>query len=182
MNSNYNGNLTEQVERVKTKKFSINVLDILIIIVILASVAGIAFRILSSDKDYSPADMKEYKIGFSVSDIADTTALAIHGSDIVYNVDGKAIGTVIGGKNDTLSTVAAKYTVLNSEGKYVEVSYPDSGRVDAVGELVCKGISESDGRFILLGEYTVTVGDVISVHTETVDFSITVISIAQIQS
>lgn len=177
MNTNFN-NKSEQTAN--PKKNALNALDILIIIIVIASVAGIVFRIVSADKKIKPEEMDEFKIGFAVYDIADTTAAEVFGGDTVYDGDGNEIGTVIGGKTDSLTAVAAKYFIEDANGKYVEVSYPDSGRVDASGEILCRGYTESDGSFVLRGEKIVTPGDRIQVHTSTVDFIITVLSVTPV--
>lgn len=168
-------------------KVRFRALDVVIILLVLATVVGVYFRYNILDALTSRRDLKEYTVSFSVEDIRYTTPNYMKVGDTVYFADsGDEIGKLIEASDDTsniaLSITPASELFLGSDGNYEEIFYPNSEtRVDATGRMICIGTYSDESGFLLGGTKYIAPGDVISVKTElvTVSFTIQEIELAQ---
>ena len=169
---------------VKTPKArKINALDIFIIILVIASIAGIIYRHYSSGLPTKTDAEASYEVYFSVKDISFTTPSYLNTDDKIYFESGEFFGNLLN-NNDTdtssaLVVTPANIVLTDENGNYVSTMYPDGSRVDANGSMLCKCVKTEDGRYLLGGTKYITPGEEISVRSELVDLKITITSIAE---
>ena len=169
---------------VRTAKIrKINALDIFIIVLVIASVAGIIYRQYGSGFTTKSDVEASYEVHFSVDDISFTVPSYLNTNDKIYFESGEFFGNLLN-NNDTDSESAlvvtpANVVIVDEGGNYVSVMYPDGSRVDANGSLLCKCVKTSDGRYLLGGTKYITPGEEISVRSELVDLKIKIMSISE---
>lgn len=188
------------------KKFKINVFDILIIILVLACIAGIVIRYTVLEKIDEASAFDAYNVYFSVSAITNSEVEALNntlreeanGESWVFLSDGTTkVGDMIKDKNqhnEMLSPNPSQIEMKDENGKTVLVPY--SAENSAIGEnkeihenrhirydienilIVCEGFYSSEtGSFLLNGSMNIAPGSVIEVQTKYGDFSLKVTSI-----
>lgn len=165
-------------------RIRIKALDIVIILLIIASIIGIYFRYNILDTLTGAKNQKDYAVSFQVNDIRYTTEKYINVGDMVYYTDGSALGKVIEATTDSknaLIVVPTQKNFISENNEIVSVSYPTNTRIDASGRLLCKGTKKDNGYFLVDGTKSIAPGDKISVRTALVTFEITVTSIEGIE-
>ena len=164
-----------------------NVLDLIILILLVASIVAIGYRYYTRSGQGKSQLMTDAEVSFEIKDAVFTLPSYVRTGEILYREDGTPLGTLqnnnAGDENTALFVSAASLLVSDEDGNYVRVSYPDSSRVDCIGSMVCRGTFEQDGAFLLDGTTYLTPGDAIRVHTETAAFTvvITACSAASVQ-
>lgn len=165
------------------KSRKINALDIFIIILVIASVAGIIYRQYTSDLPTKTEGEASYEVHFSVKNISFTVPSYLKTDDKIYFETGDFFGNLLNNNDndqDSALVVTPASVVLTDEnGNYVSAMYPDGSRVDANGSILCKCVKTADGRYLLGGTRYITPGESITVRTELVDLTITITSVAQ---
>lgn len=170
----------------KNKRSShFNVLDALIIILIIAMVVGIYFRFNVVDHFSGMKEQKEYVISFSVDDIRATTPEFIKVGDEFYLENEELFGTLISeseGSASALNITPALKLFTDSNGAVVPAYYPNNQtRIDAKGRLSCLGSYSEDVGFCLDGTKYFAPGQTVSLHSELVSVTVTIISIEAAQ-
>lgn len=144
-----------------TKKHKFNIIDALIIIVIAAIIAGAAFLLLRDKPEEVKQDTVtiEYVVEFRKvrDELKDNIAA---GDTVIDSVAKYYIGEVV-----DVESEAALFTNGNHlyEGKAVVGTYP--GYSDIRATIVCEATIGGNGRYILSGGYSVSVGSRVDVRT-----------------
>lgn len=142
-----------------------NIFDVIIIVLILASIGAMVARAhytANAKKNYAAADVE-----FSVLGVSDVTANAIISGQTVYLVDNdSSIGQIL-----SVEVVPSKTTVEDAEGKLIELPHPD--KKDVRGVALLSGIYTDDG-FMIDGKYPASAGKTIHVYTPKVDCIFTI--------
>lgn len=161
------------------------VLDAVILLLIVAVVAGIYFRTHIMDWITNQRNVKEYTVTFAIDNIRYTTPnyLSI-GDEVFFSENGDDFGTLIE-ESDDASNIALN-VMPASEWVYIDgvatrVSYPDETRVDVKGRLLCEGSYSDDGGFLVNGTTYIAAGQTISAQTELVSFSLRVLTIEAVE-
>lgn len=164
---------TQRSEKQSERKF--NIIDVFIIILVLLCVLGIVFRSQMAEWIGVEKKTEEYKLSFKVSEIRYTSDKFFQAGSSVYLDSGNALlGTIDG--NCTI--LPAEVYVDGPDGVPVKVNCPENTYIDVNGVIKCLGI-EKDGGFYLGGTYSVAPGSELKVHTEMMNFVITVTEISK---
>ena len=152
------------------------VLDIVIILLVLVSLVGIYFRSNIVEFISSARNLESYSVGYSIENIRLTTTDCMNDGDILYfSDDGSELGVLKNSSDNTgLFSLRAPTTqsFTKSNGETVKLSYPNESRVDVKGRFACEGRYSDDGSFLVNGTKHISKGQLISVRTETVTFTL----------
>ena len=161
-------------------KRKFNVIDAMIIVIVLLLIVAVCFRskineIVSFDKRVS-----DYKISFKVSSISDSSYDYFLMEDSIWrNVYLDSPELLLGSIEGTPTKSPSTVYMSDEKGSIYGVEYPENSYVDISGQLRCSGIVKDDGCFYLSGNYVVSPGDVLRVHTLGLDFSLIVTDIGE---
>ena len=168
--------------KVKAKKrLGFNAIDALIIVLILAAIAGLVLRytVLNDVEDASSYDtyyitFKSGEIPQSACDAIDQTAKDADGENWVYLQNGTTrVGELTAG---SVTYLPSETLAEDKDGNKVVVHYPDL--FDATGMIKCAGfVSSETGAFRLNGKLDLAVGSELKVQTKYGDFVIEITAI-----
>lgn len=157
------------------KKLPFNIIDVFIFLFVLACFVGIVLKVGNFGVFKNNDDLDEYRIYFSVSDIAHTSGKYFAVGDSVRLV-GK--NTVMGRLERITSIEPTKVYVKDGDENIMSVSYPADTRVDIEGSIVSKGVMENMG-YMLGGVMHIAAGESYYVFTERLNFLLTVTDIVK---
>lgn len=160
----------------KKTKHKFNIIDVFIILLVVLCVIGVYFRGQIAEKIGIEKKVEEYQISFKVSEIRYTSSQYFYPGNSVYLDNGNIlVGTIEG----NCTVLPAEVYVDGPDGVPILSNYPKDTYVDITGALKCQGLEKSN-RFYLNGTYSLSPGSSLTVHTETVDFVMTITEIAKI--
>lgn len=171
----------------KNSSVRFRALDVVIIILILASVVGVYFRYNILDVLTGNRNLKDYIVSFEINGMLYSTENYINVGDKVYynNGNGKELGTLIEASEDAKNVLivrpAIKSFVPEGSDRSVEVSYPNDTRIDASGRMICRGSYSADSGFLVGGIDHLSAGDRIPIKTNLVTVEITVTNIEAVE-
>ena len=172
-------------EKKKNSRFpKFRFLDVVIILLIVAVIAGVFFRQNIPTIFGKAKDLTNVEVSFSVTNVNKNAIDAIDVGDVVYfDSDGSHFGTMTASSDDAkfaLSKLPA-YEVFFENGEYKTVYYPDeTNRVNAKGKIDCKGaFSNDDGSFMLNGSTYLAAGQTVVICTEKVTLEIVITDIVE---
>ena len=168
------------------KKFKIRVLDIVIVLLVIASIAGVYFRYNLIDVLTGAKNLDDYAISFSIKDVRYTTEAYFNIGDKVWFADGgDEIGTLMEASDDSKNALivvpATKTFLTEGNSRVIDVPYPVNTRIDATGRISCKGSYTAESGFLLGGKTHIASGDRFTVKTELVTVIIEGTSISLIE-
>jgi len=159
----------------KQTKVSFNIIDVFILIFVVACFVGLVMRIGNFSILDNNEDLNEYRIHFSVSDISsDSSDYFIMGDTITVADRGLVLGKLE--MIDSISPTEILVEVGYNEFK--KVKYPSETRVDISGTIISPGTMDYNG-FKLGGVTHIAPGETFLVHTEHMNFVMTVTDIAK---
>ncbi len=144
-----------------TKKHRFNIIDALIIIVIAAIIAVAAFFLLRDKPEEVKEDTVTIEYVVEFRKVRDEFKDNItEGDTVIDSVAKYYIGEVV-----DVNSGPAVFTNGNSiyEGKAVVGTYP--GYSDIRATVVCEAVIGGNGRYVLSGGYSVSVGSRVDVRT-----------------
>ena len=165
------------------KKFRINIMDILVILLILVCIGSIVFRAIAT-KDSFPT--KEYSVRFVVEDIKSSSYSYFggHGGEMVRLAkDGAELGYF--GSSFSQGTAVHTYTVEKDGKKETKQAiYPtftdndinSQQRCSIIGEILVEGNMGENGVFVN-GEYYLAPGMLVEIQTENIRTFIKIVDI-----
>ena len=163
----------QQNEKRSERKF--NVIDAFIIILALLCILGIVFRSQVAEFIGVEKNVEEYELSFVVSEIRYTSNKYFQAESEVYLDSGNLLlGTIEG----NCTFLPAEVYVDGPDGVPVKINCPPDTYIDVSGIIKCLGI-EKDGGFYLGGTYYIAPGSQLKVHTEMINFVITVLEISK---
>ena len=154
-------------------KFSVNVIDILIILFAVVCVVGLVLRAVNFSLPEPEEELERHKITFSVSGVSSASEKYFKiGDTVTLSDSGVKLGTI--SKKDSVKASTAY--VKNAAGETVAVEYPENTKIDVVCTANSEGLKDSDGYSLRDGKYIVP-GESYRVRTEHMDFVLTVLEI-----
>lgn len=174
-------NTSEKVKQKKERRFpKFHVFDAIIIILVIAIVAGVIFRYSVFDMLGNLKNQSEAQVTFSVNNIKDTTEHYVSIDDKVYfKSDGNKFGTIMESVENSsrpLVTSPASQSFFE-DGYAVTVNYPPETRINAEGKIKCQGVFGQDGSFMLNGSTYLSAGQKYVICTEKVTLEIMIMGI-----
>ena len=172
-------------------KPTFNVIDVLIIVVVIACVAGVALRYTVLNENWNQKNDEVYYItcrADSLAYSAYSTLLASsseQNDNWIYLDDGiTRLGTVSVSNSGTLAGVPETLKFKLSDGSEITASYAgDESENDVTwtltGKIRCNGSVSQDGGFLLNGKRYIGVNEKLSVYSKYCDFDLTVTGIAR---
>ena len=162
-------------------------LDVVIIVLLLASLVGVYFRYNIVDMLVGGRNLDDYAVSFEIKDIQDATKDKFEiGNKIYYRSNGDLLGELIPVTENSDAPVrhtpAIKSVVPTGTNEVVEIAYPEGTRIDVSARMMCKGRLSDDGGFLLDGTEYIAPGQSISVMTDYVTFDIVVTGITLIEN
>ena len=163
----------QQNEKSSERRF--NIVDVFIVVLVSLCILGVCFRGPVSKWIGIEKNVEEYKVSFEISEIRYTSDKYFQAGSKVYLDSGNALfGTIEG----NCSILPATTYVNGPDGVPVKVNYPKDTYVDVSGVIKCLGL-EKEGAFYLGGTYSIAPGTQLKVHTEMINFVITVTEISK---
>ena len=161
-------------------------LDVVIVVLILASVVGIYFRYNLMDMIVGSHNLQEYAVSFEIKDVQYATKDKFElGNKVYYKSSGEQLGELISVVENSDAVVhptpANKIVIPDGKNEAVEVSYPDGTRIDISARMICKGKYSDGVGFLVDGTEYLAPGQTISVMTDYVTFDIIITDIYLIE-
>ncbi|MBQ9079819.1 MAG: hypothetical protein IJY27_01995 [Clostridia bacterium] len=178
-------------QKISARRVRFNLLDGVIVLLVVLCIVGIVFRYSIMDSLGLGDEMAEYRVKFSVTGIDSTLPNYLGEGNTLYFADGVKAGKLCGiSEFSLLNEAAAGSTTLvcrtasvyidDGNGSLVLASYPSQTKIDAEGAFNCNGTYGDDSRFSIEGEKFVSVGQSVTVYTDTVTLNITITEIVPI--
>ena len=163
-------------ESTSKKKIRFNIIDVLIILLIVVSVVGIYFRNHIAEWIGMSTDLKDYSVTFKVTGIRATSEEYLFAGEKIYlDSPGMELGVIDG---NCIVSPSETYITMD-DGTVIAVPSPRDTYIDVIGDVKCRGAMRSDDGFYLDGSYLITPGMTLKVHTERLDFTVTVTNIEE---
>lgn len=161
-------------EKIKSNR-KFNIIDVFVIILAVICILGIYFR--GRIKEWIGIDkqLSEYQLSFKVSNIKYTSEKHfVIGEKIFLDTPELELGTIDG----SCVILSSEIYLKKTDGTTVKVNYPKNSYIDITGNIRCVGTEREDG-FYLSGTYSIAPGMTLNVHTEMLDFTLTVTDISK---
>ena len=133
-------------------KRRISAIDVLIVLLLLAAVVGVGFKVFAGNVGLFAGETQEYYVSYVVEGADSQISKYITEGSGFYTEDGTAFGTVTG---DVITTPAKIYN-MNSNGEYV-VSYSSGGEKEDISGTFLVRASETE-KGIVCGEKYISAG------------------------
>jgi len=148
------------------KKF--NIIDLVLILAVVAVIAGVAVRSGFTDKFSQKLDDGHIEYEFIINSIKATSADRFESGTKIYSqTTQKEIGEIL-----SVTTRSAEAYIELPSGEIVKTYIPD--RIDVIGKAKVKGNLDSDGRCMLDGTTHIAAGKNIFARTSDITFMFTV--------
>ncbi|MBO4229361.1 MAG: DUF4330 domain-containing protein [Clostridia bacterium] len=146
-----------------------NVIDVILLIAILAGIAGIVLRAGLNGTDPSKAESKA-RITILVESLLDESAGYLHEGDrFFFSGDNQLLGTV-----QSITQTPAEARVIDAEGKAVIVHYENRKDVRLILEI--SGLPTESG-FLINGNNYLGVGSTYQIYSKYTEIQCTVLSL-----
>lgn len=156
-----------------------NVLDIAIVLVLVAAIVVVGYRFYQTAAGKGEDDMKNVVMTFRVVEVPEAVAGTVKQNDTFYwDATGEELGLAldVSSEGESIFEVTpCKVTTKGENGEDVVVTLPV---VNLSGGMLCQGTIGEDGAFLLGGRTPVTPGQQLTVHTEEVTFTLTVMAVS----
>lgn len=173
---------------VSKKNIHFNWLDGAIILLIVLCIVGICFRYTIMDRLGMGNELKNCRVVFTVSCVDSTLPDFLAPGNTVYLSSGETAGHLASlyefssaapqlDNNAVLLVKPASLYVDDGNGGVVLASYPEGTKIDATGAFDCRGSFSRDGYFSIEGRKIVSVGQQLTLRTDTVTLNVTVTEI-----
>ena len=150
-----------------TKK-RFNIIDVILILAIVAVVAGVIIRSGFADSFSEKMDEGNIEYEFIINSIKATSDQYFDEGTVIYSqTTQKEIGKIL-----TVTTRPAEAYIELPTGEIVKTVIPD--RIDVIGTAVIKGNEDNDGRCMLDGTTHIAAGKNIYARTDDITFMFTV--------
>ena len=180
-----------QQQNILSRKVRFNILDAVIVLLVVLCILGICFRYSIMDSLGLGSELAEYTVEFSVTGLDGTVPEFLGKGNALYFADATPAGVLCGVSDfSNMTAISAgsatliikPYTTYVDDGKgaVVSAAYPESKLVNADGAFRCNGAYGSDGRFVVEGNSFITVGQTVTLYTDTVTLTVTITDIAPV--
>lgn len=162
------------------KKVRFNAIDALIILLVLAILAGAAYRMVVYDENAKEAKLKEYTVYFKVESIRNTARQYFVAGDVVRM---KSTNQKIGVFDSIVQhdPAVGAYNDMGGQIFYPEIDNPDiynDTNCFVIGYITVKGEMTSGG-FLLNGDTYITSNSDLDIVTDHIETTIKIISITE---
>ncbi len=160
-----------------------NVLDLAIILLLVAALVAIGYRYyqIRAEKAEIASAPDRARVTFEIKALSPTTAAMLERKDMVYLSDDSLFGKLVAhpktGEESPLLMTDAILNLRDQLGKYVSVTVPKDVLCDVTGILECNGITNDQGDFLINETMVLTPGQTLTLHTERVEFTLTITAI-----
>lgn len=157
-----------------------NAIDAVVIILIVAFLAGIIYNAFISNEREIGSELAEYRIYFKIDDIKSTSAdYFVPGDTVRFGSNEKVVGVL-----DEIVQRVPAVGAYNDNG--TEVLYPDiqdttiyeDTRYSLIGSITAKGIMTENG-FMLNGETYIAPNSELNIYTKYIEANIRIISVSE---
>ena len=156
-----------------------SVLDIAIVLVLVAAIATVGYRFYQAAGEDNREDIKNVVLTFEVEQAPKAVADMGKQNDKIYlNGAQGELGTAldVSAEGESIFIVTPlQVTTKGEDGEDVTLALP---LVDLSGGVLCRGTLQQDGSFLLDGRTPITPGQRLTVYTETVTFTLTVMTVS----
>lgn len=178
-------------QNILSRKVRFNILDAVIVLLVVLCIVGICFRYSIMDSLGLGQEMAEYTVEFCVSGMDSTLPDFLGEGNALYFADAGKAGVLCGvSEFSNMTAISAGSPALiikphtvyvdDGNGAVVSAAYPDNKLVDAEGAFRCNGAYSDDGRFSVEGKSFITIGQTVTLYTDTVTLNVTVTDISPI--
>jgi hypothetical protein len=162
--------MTEKTKR----KVKINVIDILIILLVVALIATVIYRVYTGVNDDKSPMSSKYVITFECEDYNSLVSYLKKGEAVYFAENGRLLGNMYAPKGSE----GAAFVVADDErdGNKKDFTYTVEtirGYISLTGDAV----KSKTADYYSIGDMNVTVGSIIEVYTNEAQFTLTVKSI-----
>ena len=162
-----------------SKKRRINVIDVLIILLVLALLATVGYRIYDMITDNSDDKRSEFVIVFESGEEYRAMMDALADGDRVYfDSDGALLGFIYDNAEDGVDVI---YEVGDNNSAEGTADIYEKIRFGGMIELSAEANEAENGGYVVIGNRNISVGSKIEVYTEKTTFTITVKGIDKIK-
>lgn len=157
------------------KRFSFNVLDIFIILLVVILIASVVYKIWQNSKKDANKDNPVYTVVFECEDYESLAKYLADGEEVYVRSSGELLGyihksgDIIG--SDVLVIIEGsdtEDTTVGGDGLYESVRF--EGKIKLNGNTK----KSREGNYYVLDDLNITVGSKIEVYTDDTEFTITV--------
>ena len=161
----------------ENKKFSFNVIDVIIILIILCAIGGVMLRAGIEDKISIASKSEPAEIRFLITALEHSAGDSFaEGNDVFFTSNDKKIGTLTSEK----TIVPAEMFITLSDGTIIKSESPDGSKIDVRGGIEVSGVFGEDGSFMLNGNTRLAPGSTLDFHTDTITVSALITEIKQL--
>ncbi len=161
----------------KEKKRGLGALDVMIIILAVAVLAGAGLRWMNSRREAASekAELGNYTVTFIVRGIRDSSAQNYLKAGMNFYLDEN--GDIFGTLNENPSVDEASKYYEMPDGSIINVRTDVTGdqyRVDVMASVTAKGFKDEAGRFYLNGNKYLGMNREVSIHSKYVSYTVTI--------
>lgn len=157
----------------KRDGMNLNLIDFVVLLLVMLCIIGAVIRIKQINWFAKDSDLEEYKVYFSVTDIAYTSEDALVVGDTIVLCENK---NILGNLQSIDSVLPSAMYVKDSDGNVLSVNYPESTRIDVTGTIVSQGNMTKNGYY-LGGAVYIAPGKTYQAQSEHMDFWLTILDI-----
>ncbi|MBO5305152.1 MAG: DUF4330 family protein [Clostridia bacterium] len=151
----------------------LNLLDFVVILLVLICLISAVIRVRQIDWFNKGADLDEFEVYFSVTDISYISEDALVVGDTFTLTENQA---TLGVLQSIDSVLPSTMYVKDPDGNVLGVNYPESTRIDVTGTVLSLGQMTNNG-YLLGGTIYIAPGRAYSVQSEHMDFTIEILDI-----
>ncbi len=126
------------VKNSTTKRIS--AIDILVILLLIAAVIGVGFKVFAGNVGLFAGEKEEYHVSYVIEAADSQIGKYVTEGTTLYTEDGEVFGTIVG---EVITTPAKIYNV-NSDGEYV-VGYSSGSKIDIEGTVSVRATNTEKG-------------------------------------
>ncbi len=161
------------------KRFSFNVLDVFIILLVVILIASVVYKISQNSKQDARKDNPVYTVVFECEDYETLAKYLLDGEEVYIKSSGELLGYI----HKSGDIIGAYAVVIIDEPNAEEIPVsPDTPsddmyeRVRFEGKIKLNGNTKKsrEGNYYVLDDLNITVGSKIEVYTDDTEFTITV--------
>ena len=155
------------------KRFSFNVLDVFIILLVVILIASVVYKISQNSKKNANQDNPVYTVVFECEDYESLASYLLDGEEVYIKSSGELLGYIHKGGDVIGAYALVVVDDADTEGTHSDDQYE---RVKFEGKLKLNGNTKKsgEGNYYTLEDLNLTVGSKIEVYTEDTEFTITV--------
>lgn len=167
------------MEKTSKAKRRFNVIDVLIIMLILALLATVGYRVYAQISENGEGEKSDFVIVFeSDAEYRSMMKTIKNGDEVYFCSDGVLMGYVYDKKNDGKAVI---YELGLADGEVADTALYDKVSFGGMIALSAQADDVKGNDYLVIGDRNISVGSKIEVYTEKSTFTITVKSIGKLK-